>query len=353
MAGPELIEGIRRDTTRALLRGRNGLKYVAGLGRPLVGQSPKDLIWRREKTSLFRYRSTRRSDRRPLVIVFSVLGRSYVLDLMPGSSFVARLLEAGTDVFLIDFGEPDAADSGNTLETYVDNHLPRAVAAAAAEAGADTVDLLGYCFGGLLAVLLVAGHPELPVHSLAVMAAPIDFAHTEGALQALASGRLSIEDVIDETGNVPAEAVHRMFRSLKPTSGIAAYATLWEKMWNDDFVEGFQAMGQWARDQVPFPGALARQATELLLRRNALMSGAIRLGDRDVQLADVTCPLLNIVAQHDHVVPPATARPLADLVSSVDASELLVPAGHIGLAMSHQSVRYTIPGLTTWLTDHN
>jgi polyhydroxyalkanoate synthase len=353
MAEAGLIEGVRRDTERALLRARNGVKYVAGIGRPQVGLAPRDTIWTRGNATLFRYESDQRHGRRPLVIVFSILGRSYVLDLLPGNSFVERMLAAGTDVFLVDFGVPDAVDATNTMETYVDNYLPRAIMAAVGEAGSDGVDVLGYCFGGLLSVLHVAGHPEIPVRNLAVMAAPMDFSRTEGTLQAVASGRLRIDDIVDDTGNVPAEAVHRMFRTLKPTAGIASYATLWERLWNDEFVDGFQAMAQWARDQVPFPGACARQATELLLRRNAVMTGRVRLGGRQVRIADITCPVLNIMAKHDHIVTPAAARPLTDLVSSTDVTELVVPAGHIGLAMSQQSVRYTIPELTSWLMARN
>jgi polyhydroxyalkanoate synthase len=285
--------------------------------------------------------------------VFSIIGRSYVLDLLPGSSFIERMLGEGADVFLVDFGVPDAVDARNTLETYVDNYLPRAISAAVGEARSDGVDILGYCVGGMLTVLLVAGHLELPIRNMAVMATPIDFSRTEGALQAVASGRLEVDDVLDYTGNIPAETVHRMFRAMKPTAGIASYASLWEQLWNDEFVDGFQAMAQWARDQVPFPGECARQMADLLLRRNALMSGRIRLGGRDIELADIACPLLNIVAEHDHVVKPAASRPLNDLVSSTDVSELRVPAGHIGLAVSRQSVRYTIPALTGWLNRHD
>jgi polyhydroxyalkanoate synthase subunit PhaC len=353
MAATGLIEGVRRDTERALLRARNGVKYAAGIGRPRVGLSPSDVVWTRGKAKLLRYQSDRRAGARPLVIVFSILGRTYVLDLLPGSSFVVRMLDKGTDVFLVDFGVPDGVDAGNTLETYVDNYLPRAIRAAAREAASDGVDVLGYCFGGLLAALTAAGHPELPIRNLAVMAAPIDFSQTEGALQALARGRLDVDDVVDDTGNVPPEAVHRMFRTLKPTSGISSYATLWERLWNDDYVDSFQAMAQWARDQVPFPGACARQCVDLLLRRNAVMSGRVQLGARAIMLRDLHCPLLNIIAEHDHIVTPASARPLNDLVGSDDVTELLVPAGHIGLAMSHQSVRYTIPGLTAWLAARN
>jgi polyhydroxyalkanoate synthase subunit PhaC len=350
--GQSLIDGLRRDTERNLFRARNGIKFVTGIGRPRTGLTPKQLIWSREKASMWRYQSDQRTRRTPVLIVFSILGRSYVLDLRPGVSFVQWLLDEGIDVYLVDFGVPDAVDATNTLETYVDRYLPQAVAAALAESATESIDVMGYCFGGVFATLLVAGHPELPISSLAVMATPMDFSGTEGVVQALRRGKLEIDDLVDDTGNVPAETVHRMFRTLKPTSGISTYAMLWERLWNDEFVEAFQAMSQWAADQVPFPGACARQCLDIFLRRNLLATGEVPLGRRTVRLADIECPLLNIYAEHDHIVSPASSLPLNDLVSSQDVTTLPVPAGHIGLAASRQAVRTTIPGVVSWLNTH-
>jgi polyhydroxyalkanoate synthase subunit PhaC len=353
VALPGLVDNLRRDVERSVFRARNGLKYVTGVSRPGVGLTPKHEVWQRGKARLFRYESDQRRRPRPLVITFSIMGRSYVLDLLPGSSFVEWLLEAGHDVFLLDFGVPDQADAGNTLETYVDDYVPRAVRAARKAAGVQDVDLLGYCFGGVLATLAVAADPKLPVRNLAAMATPIDFSGMTGVLQILVRGQLEVDELLDDTGNVPAEAIHRMFRTMKPTAPLASYANLWEQMWNDQFVEGFQAMSRWARDQVPFPGACARQGLELLLRRNLLVEGRVPLGGREVALSSIRQPLLTIVAEHDHLVPPAAARPLADLVGSEDVTELLVPAGHIGLATGRNAVRTTVPGLTAWLEEHD
>lgn len=351
MDAQALVDGVRKDARRSLFRARNGILYAAGLSRPEVGVSPRQAVWSRDKATLWRYVGSNPGGR-PFLIVFSIMGRPYVLDLQPGNSFIERLLEAGLDVFLLDFGVPDILDAENTLETYVDDYIPRAVRAAVEASDADGVDVLGYCLGGMLATLAVAGNPQLPVETLAVMASPVDFADMTGVIQVLVQGQLEIDEIVDHTGNVPAEAVHRMFRSLKPTSGISAYATLWEKMWNDEFVEVFQAMSQWARDQVPFPGAAARQGLDLLLQQNLLETGRVPLGDRVVDYADITCPILNIVAEHDHIVTPDAARPLNHLVGTDDVTELVVPAGHIGLATGRQSVQTTIPELTAWLQTH-
>lgn len=352
MEAQGLIGSIRRDAARNLFRAKNGIKFATGFDRPQVGLTPKEAIWTREKATMWHYPSDRRTRSVPIVIVFSILGHSYILDLRPGASFVEWLIDAGLDVYLIDFGVPDAVDSTNTLETYVDRYLPPAIAAVRRESGSDKVDLMGYCFGGVLGMLLAAGHDDLGLNSLVMMASPVDFSRSEGVIQALQRGKLEIDDLVDETGNVPATTVHRMFRTLKPTSGISTYAMLWERLWSDEFVESFQAMSQWAADQIPFPGACARQCLDLLLRRNLLATGEVPLGGRTVRLADIDVPLLNIFAEFDHIVSPDSCRPLNDLVSSSETSTLPVPSGHVGLAASRQAVRTTIPGLTKWLKQH-
>jgi polyhydroxyalkanoate synthase len=348
-----LLDGLRRDVERNLFRARNGIKYATGISRPLTGLTPKEVVWSRGKAVMWRYESTQRTRRTPVLIVFSVMGRSYVLDLRPGASFIASLLDAGLDVYMVDFGVPDAVDATNTLETYVDRYLPAAARAAMRESDSDTIDILGYCFGGVLASLLVAGHTDrIPFNSLSLMATPIDFSHSEGAIQALIRGKLEVDDLVDETGNVPASVVHRMFRTLKPTSGLTTYAMLWERLWSDEFVDAFQAMSIWAADQVPFPGDLARQCLDLLLRRNLLMKGVIPLRRHKIELADIACPLLTIYAEHDHIVSPHSSLPINDLVSTEEVTTLAVPAGHIGLAASRHAAKTTIPGLVSWLNQH-
>lgn len=347
------LDAVRREAQRSLFRARNGIQLIAGTRRPVVGATPKDVVWRRGKAQLSRYRSDKRTRRPPLIIVWSVVSRAYILDLRPGQSFIEQLLDAGIDVFMLDWGIPDAVDAGNTLELYVDNYLPRAVERALEVSESDEIDLLGYCFGGVLCSLMVAGNPEVPISSLAVMATPIDLGQIEGMIRAVNRGALDVDDLIDETGNIPADAVYRGFASLRPTTDIFKYANLWERLWSDEFVDGYQAMAGWIRDQTPLPGALARQMADLMLRQNILCTGEIPLGGRTVRLVDVKCPLLNVMAEKDHMVPPAASEPLGHLVGSDDVTEVRIPAGHIGLAAGRDAKRNTVPRIIEWLNAHS
>src|SRR6185369_9463720 len=89
------LDRIRQEIERTALRARNGIKLAAGLSQPSVGVTPRDLVWRNGRAQLFRYRNDDVRYRPPLLIVFSLDSRAYILDLMPGNSFVERLCDAG------------------------------------------------------------------------------------------------------------------------------------------------------------------------------------------------------------------------------------------------------------------
>lgn len=341
----DVLDRVERDVRRAARRGRNGLRYAAGTSRPNVGRTPKDVVWRHHKAELWRYRNPEVRHRPPVVIVHSLVSRSYVLDLYPGNSAIAFLLSRGVDVFIVDWGVADAADAANTLETYSEGYLPEAIAAACEAAGSDDVTMLGYCFGGVLSLLAAARLPELPIRNLVLMATPVDFGGMRAITALVREGRLEPDELIDATGNVPPEAVENAFRLLKPTAEYSQYANLWQHLWNDEYVEGYQAMGQWTRDHVPFPGAAFRQTVEQLVRANGLMDGSV------ADLSAIAVPVLNVMAERDHIVPLPAAQPLAQLIPH--AEELRLAAGHVGLVAGRSAAKVTLPGIAGWIADHS
>src|SRR3954468_10246727 len=350
----DLIARINRDVERSILRARNGLRYVRGTHRPKLGATPKDVVWTRGKAQLWRYRGPGVRYAPPVVIVHSLVSRSYILDLRPGSSTVEYLVNAGLDVFMLDWGVPDELDADNSLETYVDGYLPRALQAVRRETGCREVTLAGYCLGGLIAALYAAGNEDAAGRNLTLSAPPIDFAQMGPMVAALREGRLSAEDLIDGSGNVPADVLYSGFYMLAPTTDIAQKATLLEQLWSGGLVEGFQAMAMWSRNHVPFPGAAFREIVELLVRDNALMSGRLRVGGRVVDLADARGDVLVAMAERDNVVPASATEPALQLVGKPERRhELRLPGGHVTFGAGRSAFRHTMPRLTEWITAHS
>lgn len=71
-----------------------------------MGQTPKEIVWARDKVRLYRYRpQASRAHQRfpvPLLLVNALTLRPYILDLLPGHSFLEYLVHKGFDVYLLD-----------------------------------------------------------------------------------------------------------------------------------------------------------------------------------------------------------------------------------------------------------
>ena len=342
------LDRVRREIERNALRARNGIRVAAGVAQPELGQTPKDVIWRAGRTELWRYRNDAVRVSPPLLIIYSLFNRSYILDLRPGNSFVERLLAAGFDVFLLDWGVPDERDAANTLEDYVDDYMPAAISEVLRAADADQVNMLGYCFGGLMSVLHAAHHPRSPLRSLSVLTTPADLQHLGPLGDLLSVGGLDIDSVLDADGNLPPRIILQGFRSLTPTADMTRYVNLLERLWSDEYVAADQAMGRWTTDHVPLPGGVARQFAQMI-KDNALINDRMVLGGDRVSLSDVDLPFLHVRANRDHIIPEASSAPLLGLVGSPDKHELRLDAGHIGLVVGRTAAKTTIPTIIEFL----
>src|SRR3954453_9775894 len=191
----------KHTAARNARRAANAVRLAAGLDRPRTGCTPHVVVWRQDRVTLRRYRAGMDAGGPPLLLVPSLINRSHIWDLRPGDSFVEGLLHRGHDVFLIDWGVPDERDADNTMSTDVDEYLPAAYAAAAAAAGTPPA-VLAHCFGGVIASLWAATATEQPP-ALLRLGAPSNWDEMGPLSHITRQGRLTPEDVLDRSGNVP------------------------------------------------------------------------------------------------------------------------------------------------------
>ena len=350
----DAARAVKREVVRTQLRARRGVKLVARRPPPQVATTPKDEVWSLGKARLWRYRSPEVRQGPPLLLLLGLVGDSAIFDLHPGNSWAERLVNEGFDVFLFDWGKPEAAEGDHTLETYLHGYLVHAVDEVRRVAGADEISMGTYCMGSLMSLLLLGTDTRVPVRNIVLFTPPCDFEHSPTFLGGYRDGRIEPTDAIDDTtGLVPAGAMRAMFRLLQPTSDIVQYVTLWENLWRDDYVESHRAVNHWAWNHRAMAGPAFLQLIHEFVRGNALMTGSARLADRPVDLATITAAALIVVAERDEFIPPANSAPLEDLLGSEDIEILRVPGGHAGALMGSVARRVTMPQVVDWLQRHS
>lgn len=349
---PPLTEIFQAEVVkRNLDRVRRGMDVIFDRDPPVVGATAKDVVYSKGTLRLYRYRPvTDEVYRIPVVLVMSLISKPYILDLSPGQSLVEYLLREGFDVFMLDWGVPRPEDSRLTLEYYVLEALPRNVEEVQKVTGEQEVSLLGYCMGGLFGLMYSGIFQDAPVANLVCAATPVDF-EGMGLFRRWSDRRwFDVDRVVDTLGNIPPDLIFRSFEMLRPSERWAAYARLFDNLWNDLWVKNYRLFNRWVYEQIPFPGEVYRQMTKELMWENKLMKGQLALGGRRVDLTGINCPVLHIMAQHDHIAPFAATRPLTSLLGSQDKEDIVLKGGHVSLIAGRNALFRLWPQLSQWLS---
>ena len=163
-----------------------GMKVLLEGAQADTGRTPKELIWTKNKAKLYRYQpSAEKKHPVPILMVYALINRPYVLDLLPGNSFIEYLTGQGFDVYLLDWGVPGDEDADLDFEHLILDYMPRAVKKVLRTSAADEYTLLGYCMGGTIAAIYAALFPGAPLGNLVLLTTPIDFAPDKTGLLGL------------------------------------------------------------------------------------------------------------------------------------------------------------------------
>jgi polyhydroxyalkanoate synthase len=317
-----------------------------------AGCSRKHVVWRKDKVTLHRYEPiARAAPVRPLLICFALVNRPYVLDLQPDRSFVRRLLSAGLDVYLIDWGYPDSDDRTLGLHDYIEGYLRSCVQHILGEHGTDSLNLIGICQGGTFSLCYTALHPE-HIRTLTTIATAVDF-QTPGDLLSKWSRGLDTQ-LLTRAGNVPGELMNALYLSLMPFRLTQhKYLELLERAGDAQYLEHFMRMEQWIVDCPDQPAAALAQFVKWFYQENRLARGTLRLGRRKVNLAHIVQPVLNIYATRDHIVPPRASIPLQRIIASADYTAYASDTGHIGIFVSRRANQEVPQRIVEWLRPRN
>ena len=169
--------------------------------------------------------------------------------------------------------------------------------------------MLGYCMGGTMGAMFTALYPQW-VKNLILLAAGIDFSTRGGLLNLWCQPEyFNVDAFVDAWGNCPAQFLQTGFLLLKPVANlIEKPLALWERLDDDRFVDEYLTMETWLADNIPVAGETFREFVKGLYQQNLLVQNRMRIGRRLVDLKQITCPVLNLMASRDDLVPCAAER---------------------------------------------
>src|SRR5574338_185003 len=219
-----------------------------------VGVSPKEEIYREDNLVLYRF--TPMVDQPfhiPILIVYALVNRPYMVDLQEDRSLVRNLLKQGMDVYLIDWGYPSRGDRWLTLDDYINGYINDCVDAVRERHGLERINLLEICQGGTFSLCYTALYPE-KVKNLITMVTPVDF-HVQEGVPNLWAGcsttahTMDVDALVDAFGNIPGEFMNLGFLMLKPFQlGLGKYLEMIDILDDAQKLLNFLRMEEWIFD---------------------------------------------------------------------------------------------------------
>jgi class III poly(R)-hydroxyalkanoic acid synthase PhaC subunit len=324
--------------------------------RDTLYRTPSQKICELEKYSLFHYdrpvtsHSSFQKDGKhvtkasPVLVIYAFINRHYILDLLPEVSVVRNLLNQGLDIFSTDWGTPSAYDKVLTIGHFVNRYIDKSVDFIRKITKADKISLFGYCWGGDLALIYAAFHPE-KVNSIVTIATPGDF-DLDNSLLSVWTRAMKEEYILDAFGNVPSMLLNAAFNLRRPIKYSHKYFHFFEQPHDLESVVEFFATETWLYDSPPVIGEICREFVEYCYKQNLLIKNKMRIDEiyddnndgKIVNLKNITMQLLNVVAQKDDLVAPASSKALNEaLTDSTDKSIIEFSSGHVGLMIGKKA----------------
>jgi len=335
------------------------LQYAKGLrdalGAPAaIAQSRRLIAGYRGKAKLYYYPPKDGGRLRTPLVLFPYLGisRPYIFDLRPGESFAEYLYENGVPFYLCDWGVFGPEDRDMGMDDVIGDMIPSLIRQAVRHSGADGITAFGYCMGVPMTASAIAATPGLPVKNYLTMVGPIDFSIGEFP-RMTDDDKFDVDSIVETFDMMPAEFIRSGFKMLNPMGDLSQAQNLVQNAGNPDWLVGYKAMNRWASEWMPLPKQFFRQWVRHFYQGNELVQGKFRVWGEEVNLRDVTMPLLAIAASNDDIVPPDCARALVENVGSTDKQFMELQGGHISVIAGRRAKQQVWPAMLEWLREHD
>jgi poly[(R)-3-hydroxyalkanoate] polymerase subunit PhaC len=326
-----------------------GYETLGKLPEVEIAETPKTEVYAEDKLRLYHYnRDTEATIKTPVLIVYALVNTYKMLDLQPDRSYIKNLLNLGLDVYLIDWGTPTKSDRYLNMDDYINDYINNCVDVIRKKHKAEKINIISICQGGTFSVIYTALHQN-KIKNLVTQVTPVDFSTNDGLLFRWAKDMDFDKLVEGYDGLIPGEFLNEGFNMLKPTQQFQKQQALLNVLDDKDKLLNFLRMEKWIAESPAQAGECYRQFMKDLYQKNLLIKNELVVGGKKVNLKNITCPVLNVYATQDHLVPPAASIPLCDHIGSTDKETYSFAGGHIGVFVGSKSQKELAPAVANFL----
>lgn len=314
-----------------------------------VGKTPFEVVDEDRSFNFKLLRYTKEKDsKRILLIVPHIINRPYILDLNDDVSVIRKFCEYDFSVYMFDWGYPTIGQRKVSFSDYV-HYLDKAVDLIYKERRIKQVIVMGYCTGGIITLMYASLHPE-KVEKLILLATPVDFSRWYDP-RILWGKIFDVRSIVSLYGNVPGELIlffgRNLFMYYLPFFSMRAefnkeFSTY--ESWRDAL-----RIHRWLIDTPMIPGSTYIQFIEDCYKQNLLINNLMKIDSQIVDLRKIHCPVLNILAKYDHIVPLLSGKALKDVYSGESYEEIVFPSSHTGLSVSREAHLNLWPKVCEWI----
>ncbi|MGD9912604.1 MAG: alpha/beta fold hydrolase [Rhizobiaceae bacterium] len=305
-----------------------------------LANTPGNVVFRNEVLELVHYTATtEKVYQRPLFIVPPQINKYYSVDLAPEKSMIKFLLAHGFQPYCVSWRNPTAEHADWGLDTYIEA-LDEACDAAREITGADTVNIMGSCSGGITVSTYVAWLAAQKLKKINAVLLAVCVLDTEAESDSDFSALVTPESIMaakqmsKARGVLDGQDMAKMFAWMRPNDLIWNY-------WVNNYLLGnappaFDVL-YWNADTTRLPARLHSDFLDLIFTNPFMNGGKMSIGGVPIDMKKVKHEAYVIGGTTDHITPwkavYQTARIFGDnttfiLSNSGHLQSLLNPPGN-------------------------